>query len=346
QPMAVTFTGDASLRRRPMARVITPLQQFGARAHGRSGGRLPLTLIGAADPVPIRYTLPVASAQVKSAVLLAGLNTPGMTEVIEPERTRDHTERMLRGFGARLEVEDMAEGGRRIRLQGQPELVGQTLVAPADPSSAAFPLVAALLVAGSDVRAIGVGVNPTRVGLFETLEEMGADLTRLDAREEGGEPVADLRARFSTLQAVRPPPSRAPSMIDEYPILAVAAAFAEGTSVFEGLAELRVKETDRLSAMARGLAACGVDVEERADALVVHGRGPSGVRGPEPGAPPIATELDHRIAMAFAVLGLAARNPTRLDDAGPISTSFPGFIELIGALGGRFETAGAAGDCS
>ena len=334
---ATTFTGDASLRKRPMARVTDPLALFGARAYGRSGGRLPLTMIGAADPAPVSYRLPVASAQVKSAVLLAGLNTPGVTEVIEPEATRDHTERMLQGFGAELTVEPAESGGRRIRLTGQPELRAQSIRVPSDPSSAAFPIVAGLLVEGSEVRAPAIGLNPTRAGLYQTLREMGADLVFENERLEGGEPVADLVARFSSLKAVSPPPARAPSMIDEYPVLAVAAAFAEGVSVFEGLAELRVKETDRLAATARGLAACGVEVEEREDALVVHGRGPKGVAGPSAGAPPIPTELDHRIAMAFAVMGMAARRPVRLDDAGPIATSFPIFVELMRGLGAELE---------
>lgn len=335
--IAATFTGDASLRRRPMGRVTEPLAAFGAQAYGRAGGRLPLTMVGCADPAPVSYRLPVASAQVKSAVLLAGLNTPGITEVIEPEATRDHTERMLMGFGAELEIEPMVEGGRRIRLTGQPELKGQSIRVPSDPSSAAFPLVAGLLVEGSEVSVQAIGLNPTRAGLYETLREMGADLTFANERLEGGEPVADLTARFSTLQAVSPPAERAPSMIDEYPILAVAAAFAEGTSVFEGLAELRVKETDRLAAVARGLAQCGVSIEERPDALVVHGLGPKGVVGPEQGAAPIATELDHRIAMSFAVMGMAAQRPTVLDDGAPIATSFPTFAELMRGLGAEIE---------
>ena len=338
--IAATFTGDASLRKRPMGRVTDPLALFGARAYGRSGGRLPLTMVGAADPAPVSYTLPVASAQVKSAVLLAGLNTPGVTTVIEPEATRDHTERMLRGFGAQLDIEPIKGGGRRIALTGQPELIGQIIRVPSDPSSAAFPIVAGLLVEGSEVRAQAVGLNPTRAGLYETLKEMGADLVFENEREEGGEPVADLVARFSTLKPVAPPPSRAPSMIDEFPILFVAAAFAEGVSEFAGLEELRVKETDRLSAMAAGLAACGVRVEERPDALIVHGLGPKGVVGPKSDAPPIATELDHRIAMSFAVLGLAAQNPVRLDDASPIATSFPSFTPLMRRLGADLEQRG------
>lgn len=335
--LTATFTGDASLRKRPMGRVVDPLALFGARAFGRSGGRLPLTMVGAADPAPVSYTLPVASAQVKSAVLLAGLNTPGATTVIEPEATRDHTERMLQGFGATLNIEPLAEGGKRITLTGQPELIGQQIQVPSDPSSAAFPIVAGLLVEGSEIRAPAIGLNPTRAGLYETLRDMGADLVFENERLEGGEPMADLIARFSTLNPVSPPPARAPSMIDEFPILFVAAAFADGTSVFEGLEELRVKETDRLAAMARGLEACGVEVEERKDALVVHGKGPKGVVGPAPDAPAIPTELDHRIAMSFAVLGFAAQRPVTLDDAAPIATSFPSFAALMRGLGAVLE---------
>ena len=329
-PISACFTGDASLRRRPMGRITDPLALFGAEAHGRAGGRLPLVLIGAADPAPVRYRLPMASAQVKSAVLLAGLNAPGVTEVIEPEATRDHTERMLRGFGAEVTVEDTPEG-RLIRLTGQPELTAQTLAVPRDPSSAAFPLAAALLVDGSDVRLPGIAMNPTRTGLILTLQEMGADLTVERPREEGGEPSADLLARFSTLRGVEVPPDRAPSMIDEYPMLAVLAAFAEGTTVMRGIGELRVKESDRIAATARGLEALGVTVDETGDSLTVHGLGPAGV----PGGGMVATHLDHRIAMAFLVAGLATRRPVTVDDAAPIATSFPDFIPLMTRLGAR-----------
>ena len=326
--VTATFTGDASLRRRPMGRVTEPLALFGAEAWGREGGRLPMTVRGARDPVPVEYRLPVASAQVKSAVLLAGLNAPGETVVIEPEATRDHTERMLRGFGATVAVED-APGARRIALTGQPELRPQAIAVPRDPSSAAFPAAAGLIVEGSEVFLPGIGLNPTRAGLFGTLREMGADLALENGREEGGEPVADLRARFSSLKGIEVPPERAPSMIDEYPILSVVAAFAEGRTVMRGVRELRVKESDRIDAMARGLEACGVAVEEDEDTLIVHGRGPGGVRG---GAR-VEARLDHRIAMSFLCLGLAAREPVTVDDAGPIATSFPDFRRLMTALG-------------
>ncbi|MEM1315871.1 MAG: 3-phosphoshikimate 1-carboxyvinyltransferase [Pseudomonadota bacterium] len=336
-PISACFTGDASLRSRPMGRVTDPLAEFGAEARGREGGRLPLVLTGARDPLPIRYRLPVASAQVKSAVLLAGLNAPGVTEVIEPEATRDHTERMLTGFGAQVSVEP-TEDGRLIRLTGQPQLLGQSLAVPRDPSSAAFPICAALLVEGSEVRVPGVGLNPTRAGLYETLQEMGADLSFENRREEGGEPVADLVARFSALEGVEVPPERAPSMIDEYPILSVLAAFAEGTTVMRGVTELRVKESDRIDAMARGLEALGARVEETEDTMTVHGLGPKGL----PGGATVGTRLDHRIAMSFLVAGLAAKAPVSLDDASPIATSFPSFLPLMEALGAVFLRRNAA----
>ncbi len=327
-PITATFTGDASLRKRPMGRVTDPLSLFGARAFGRKGGRLPMTLIGAADPVPVRYAVPVPSAQVKSAVLLAGLNAPGRTVVIENEPTRDHSERMLRGFGAELTVEDTAEG-RVITLTGQPELRPQTVAVPRDPSSAAFPVCAALIVEGSDIRVPGVSQNPTRNGLYTTLVEMGADIAFENPREEGGEPVADLRVRFSLLRGIEVPEDRAASMIDEYPILSVAAAFAEGRTVMRGVRELRVKESDRIDAMARGLEACGVRVEEEEDVLVVHGMGPGGV----PGGATCKTHLDQRIAMSFLVLGLASRQPVGVDDGSPIASSFPAFEGLMAGLG-------------
>ncbi len=333
-PISACFTGDASLRSRPMGRVTEPLALFGARAQGRAGGRLPLVLTGAADPAPVSYRLPVPSAQVKSAVLLAGLNAPGVTEVIEREPTRDHTERMLRGFGAHVEI-GRDGPDRVIRLSGRPELTGRTIAAPRDPSSAAFPVCAALIVEGSDVLVPGVCLNPTRAGLYETLREMGADLAFENPREEGGEPVADLRARFSSLRGIETPPERAPSMIDEYPILAVAAANAEGRTVMRGVRELRVKESDRIDAMARGLEACGVTVEEDEDTLIVHGMGPGGV----PGGATCAARLDHRIAMSFLCLGLAARRPVTVDDAGPVATSFPSFRPLMETLGARFDEA-------
>jgi 3-phosphoshikimate 1-carboxyvinyltransferase len=326
-PITATFTGDASLVKRPMGRVTGPLALFGARAHGRQGGRLPMTVIGAAEPVPVRYTLPVPSAQVKSAILLAGLNAPGQTVVIEPEATRDHTERMLKGFGAEVTVEDTPEG-RVITLTGQPELNPQTVHVPRDPSSAAFPAVAALMVPGSEVAIPGVSRNPTRDGLYRTLLEMGADLTFENAREEGGEPVADLRLRHTgRLRGVETPPERAASMIDEFPILAALAATAEGATVMRGVKELRVKESDRIDAMARGLEACGVRVEEDQDTLIVHGM------AQVPGGARVAVHLDHRIAMSFLCLGLVTERPVTVDDAGPIATSFPAFEGLMTGLG-------------
>ena len=331
-PISATFTGDASLRKRPMGRVTDPLALFGARAHGRQGGRLPMTIVGAADPMPVRYTVPMPSAQVKSAVLLAGLNAPGQTVVIEKEATRDHTERMLRGFGAELSVEDTPEG-RIITLQGQPELVAQRVAVPRDPSSAAFPVCAALIVPGSEILVPGVSQNPTRNGLFTTLVEMGADITFENPREEGGEPVADLRVRHSSLKGVEVPPARAASMIDEYPVLSVVAACATGTTVMRGVKELRVKESDRIDAMARGLEACGVRIEEDEDMLTVHGLGPDNV----PGGATCKTHLDHRIAMSFLVLGLAAQRPVSVDDGSPIATSFPVFEGIMAGLGADIQ---------
>jgi 3-phosphoshikimate 1-carboxyvinyltransferase len=330
--IAATFTGDASLRARPMGRVTDPLALFGARAVGRRGGRLPLTLVGAADPLPVQYTTPVPSAQVKSAVLLAGLNAPGDTVVIEREATRDHTERMLAGFGAALTSEVTPEG-RVITLRGQPELAPQAIVVPRDPSSAAFPVAAALLAPGSHVRVTGIGLNPTRAGFFETLTEMGADLAFENRREEGGEPVADLVVRHGPLRGIEVPPERAAAMIDEYPVLAALAATAEGRTMMRGVRELRVKESDRIDAMARGLEACGVAVEEGEDWFAVEGRGADGV----PGGATVESRLDHRIAMAFLCLGLAARAPVTVDDAGPIATSFPDFVPLMRRLGATIE---------
>ncbi|WP_179380180.1 3-phosphoshikimate 1-carboxyvinyltransferase [Jannaschia marina] len=335
---SVTYTGDASLRKRPMARVTDPLALFGAVAHGRTGGRLPMTVVGAAEPVPVRYVTPVASAQVKSAVLLAGLNAPGETVVIEREATRDHSERMLRGFGAEIETRKTAEGNE-ITLVGRPELRPQVIEVPRDPSSAAFPVCAALITPGSDVLVPNIGLNPTRAGLFETLREMGADLTYENAREEGGEPVADLRAKFSPdLQGIEVPPARAASMIDEYPILSVVAANAAGTTVMRGVAELRVKECDRIDAMATGLRAAGVTVRDGADWWEVDGRGAGGVEG----GTTVAVHLDHRIAMSFLCAGFAAKRAITVDDAGPIATSFPIFRALMEGLGARFEHATAA----
>ncbi|ETX29907.1 3-phosphoshikimate 1-carboxyvinyltransferase [Roseivivax isoporae] len=335
--IAATFTGDASLNGRPMARVTDPLALFGAQAFGRSGGRLPMTILGASDPLPVRYAVPVPSAQVKSAVLLAGLNAPGETVVIEREATRDHSERMLAGFGAEVRVEDTDEG-RVITLTGQPELRPQEIVVPRDPSSAAFPVCAALITEGSDVLVPNIGLNPTRAGLFTTLQEMGADLTFENPREEGGEPVADLRARFSPgMKGIEVPPERAASMIDEYPVLSAVAACAEGRTLMTGVRELRVKESDRIDAMAKGLRACGVEVEEGEDWWAVTGRGAGGV----PGGATVESRLDHRIAMSFLVLGLAAQARITVDDAGPIATSFPVFEPLMTALGARIARGGA-----
>ena len=331
--MTATFTGDASLRKRPMGRVTDPLALFGTRAYGRQGGRLPMTVVGAANPVPVRYALSVASAQVKSAVLLAGLNAPGETVVIEREPTRDHSERMLLGFGAELHIEKGAEG-HIITLKGRPELRPQSVAVPRDPSSAAFPVCAALIVEGSDILVPGVSQNLTRNGLYITLVEMGAEIAFLNPREEGGEPVADLRVRFSgNMQGIEVPPERAPSMIDEYPILSVVAAFASGKTVMKGVKELRVKESDRIDAMARGLEACGVRIEEDEDTLIVHGMGPGGM----PGGATCATHLDHRIAMSFLVAGMAAQKPVSVDDASPILTSFPIFEGLMKDLGAQLS---------
>jgi len=328
-PITATFTGDASLNKRPMARVTDPLALFGAQAVGRSGGRLPMTIVGAHDPLPVRYTVPVPSAQVKSAVLLAGLNAPGQTVVIEQEATRDHTERMLAGFGAQITTEDTDEG-RVITLTGQPELTPQTIVVPRDPSSAAFPVCAALITEGSDVLVPNIGLNPTRAGLFTTLREMGADLSYENQREEGGEPVADLRARFSPkMTGIEVPPERAASMIDEYPVLSVVAAFAKGDTVMRGVKELRVKESDRIEAMATGLRANGVEVEDGPDWWIVKGLGMGNV----PGGAICASHLDHRIAMSFLVMGLATQSPVHVDDGGPIATSFPVFEPLMADLG-------------
>ncbi|MEL6607435.1 MAG: 3-phosphoshikimate 1-carboxyvinyltransferase [Pseudomonadota bacterium] len=330
-PISVTYTGDASLNKRPMARVTDPLALFGTRAVGRAGGRLPMTLVGAAEPVPVRYTVPVPSAQVKSAVLLAGLNAPGQTVVIEQEATRDHTERMLVGFGADVSVEETDEG-RVITLTGQPELQPQTIIVPRDPSSAAFPVCAALIVPGSDVLVPNIGLNPTRAGLYFTLQDMGADLTFENMREEGGEPVADLRARYSpAMRGIEVPAERAASMIDEFPILSVVAAFANGRTHMLGVKELRVKESDRIAAMADGLRANGVEVEDTEDTMTVIGT------GSVPGGATCASHLDHRIAMSFMCLGMASDAPVSVDDGSPIATSFPIFESLMGDLGARIE---------
>jgi 3-phosphoshikimate 1-carboxyvinyltransferase len=334
QAATAFVTGDASLRRRPMNRVVEPLSRFGARFATRAGGRLPLAVTGASDPIPIEYRLPVPSAQVKSAVLLAALNTPGATTVIEPQPTRDHTERMLGHFGAAVAVASAADG-KRITIEGFPELSAATIIVPGDPSSAAFPLVAALLVPGSEATVEGVGVNPLRSGLLECLREMGADIALLNERDAGGEPVADLFVRAGPLHGAEIPAERAPRMIDEYPVLAVAAACARGRTVMRGLAELRVKESDRLAAIASGLSDCGVRVAVDGDTLTVDGDG-----RPPLGDASITTQLDHRIAMAFLVLGLAARRSVRIDDARPIRTSFPDFVPLMTRLGAVFRETG------
>jgi 3-phosphoshikimate 1-carboxyvinyltransferase len=337
-PLTAVLTGDASLRRRPMARVTEPLSACGAAFIAREGGHLPLTVIGARDPLPLDYRLPVPSAQVKSAVLLAGLNAPGETRVVEREATRDHSERMLGYFGAairRREIDDEGHRAHEIVLAGQPELVGRPVKVPADPSSAAFPLVAALLLPGSEVRLPAVGMNPQRSGLITTLQEMGGDIVVENLREEGGEPVADLVARGSRLTGVEVPAERAPSMIDEYPILAMAAAAASGRTVMHGLGELRVKESDRLAAVARGLARCGVTVEEQPESLTVDG---CGGRPPGGNSAAVETELDHRIAMSFLVLGLAAERPVLIDDMTPVATSFPDFADLMEGLGAELAS--------
>ena len=318
-PITATFVGDASLSKRPMGRVIEPLSLMGADITASPGGRLPLMLRGASPAVPIEYRLPVASAQVKSAVLLAGLNTPGITTVIEPVPTRDHSERMLRGFGADLTVDVDADGTRTIRLRGEAELRPQTIDVPGDPSSAAFFIVAALLVPGSELTIENVGLNPTRAGLIEVLRAMGGSIEELNPREVGGEPVADLLVKHSPLKGIEVDPAIAPSMIDEFPVLFVAAALAEGRTVTSGLDELRVKESDRLSAMAAALTAAGARVTETADGLIIDGTGGE----PLEGGGPIATHLDHRIAMSMAVAGLASYHGVEVDDTRPIATSFP-----------------------
>ena len=322
------MTGDASLRRRPMGRIIGPLERMGARFEARSGGRLPFALIGARDPLPIEYRLPMPSAQVKSAVLLAGLNAPGETRVIEAAPSRDHTERLLRRFGALVGVEADSDGGNVIAVTGYPELQPCALTVPGDPSAAAFPLAAALIVPGSDIVIRKVGVNPGRIGLIATLREMGASIEMGPRRELGGEPLADIAVRAGPLRGVEVPAARAPSMIDEYPILSVVAACAEGTTRLRGLGELRVKESDRLGATAAGLRAAGVTVTERDDGLDIVGRG-----GPPLGGGQVATHLDHRIAMAFLVLGMASEKPMSVDDGSMIGTSYPGFVADMNRLG-------------
>jgi len=331
-PITAVFDGDASLRARPMRRVLDPLALMGAKAiAGGDGGRLPLRLQGARDPLPIEYRTPVASAQIKSAVLLAGLAAPGQTTVIEQEASRDHTELMLKHFGAGIVTTAEGAHGRRITLTGQPELHGAKVVVPADPSSAAFPLVAALIVAGSDLVLSDVMTNPLRTGLFTTLREMGASIEETGQRGDAGEPMAQLRVRASRLRGVEVPPERAPAMIDEYLVLAVAAAFAEGTTVMRGLQELRVKESDRLEATAAMLRVNGVKVEISGDDLIVEGR------GHVPGGGLVATHMDHRIAMSALVMGLASDKPVKVDDTAFIATSFPDFIPMMRRLGAEFS---------
>lgn len=331
-PIVATFDGDASLRSRPMRRIVDPLELMGARVTGSGdGGRLPLTLAGARDPLPILYRSPVASAQIKSAVLLAGLAAPGVTTVIETEASRDHTELLLKHFGAEIVSEPEGPHGRRISLTGQPELTGAPVVVPADPSSAAFPMVAALIVPGSDIVLADVMTNPLRTGLFKTLREMGGVIEETEARGDSGEPMAHFRVQASRLKGVEVPPERAPAMIDEYLVLAVAAAFAEGPTTMRGLHELRVKESDRLEATAAMLRVNGVQVEVSGDDLIVHGR------GHVPGGGLVATHMDHRIAMSALVMGLASDRPVTIDDTAFIATSFPDFIPMMRRLGAEFS---------
>lgn len=332
--LTATFTGDASLSGRPMNRVIEPLSQMGASFEASAGGTLPLMLRGASPAVPINYRLPVASAQVKSAVLLAGLNTPGITTVIEPVATRDHTERMLAGFGAKLEIGE-EKGERVISVHGEANLAPMDVEVPGDPSSAAFFLVAASIVPGSDLVIENVGMNPTRAGIVTVLRQMGADIEEHSPREVGGEPVADLRVRHAPLSGVEVDPDIVPSMVDEFPVLFVAAALAQGTTVTRGLEELRVKESDRISVMSAALTAAGARVEESEDGLTIHGTGGEPLRGTANRS--VATRLDHRIAMSMAVAGLASRDGVQIDDTAPIATSFPTFIQLLDAAGKASE---------
>ena len=326
-PITATFIGDASLSGRPMGRVIDPLATMGADITASPGGKLPLMVRGICPAVPITYTLPVASAQVKSAILLAGLNTPGITRVIEPVATRDHSERMLQGFGAALTVEDTPEG-KVISITGEAELTPQDIVVPGDPSSAGFWLVAGSIVPGSDLIVRNVGLNPTRTGLITALRLMGADITEIDPRTVGGEPVADLRVRHAPLTAITVPADLAPSMIDEYPVLFVAAAYATGTTVARGAHELRVKESDRIATMAAALGACGVQIQEHDDGLEIIGSGGAAI----PGGAQVASKLDHRIAMSMTVAGLAAADAITVDDITPVATSYPAFFDSLATL--------------
>ena len=335
--LTATMTGDASLSSRPMERVMEPLRHIGAEFTARSGGQLPITITGTPSALPGDETLKVASAQVKSAILLAGLNAAGNTIVVEPRPSRDHTEKMLSFFGADVRSEENTDGSRKITLVGQPEITGRDIVVPGDISSAAFPIVAALITPGSDVTIENVSINPLRAGLLHSLSEMGADIEIKNTRDIAGEPVADLQVRASQLKGATIPASRAPAMIDEYPILAVAAACAEGTSIFEGVGELRVKESDRLAAMAEGLQECGVETAATEDTLTIYGT--DKIPGKIAGGVTIASQLDHRIAMSYLVLGLASENPVTIDDGSPIETSFPGFLGLMNKLGATMAEA-------
>jgi len=331
--ITATFTGDASLNRRPMARITEPLNLFGAKTYGRRLGKLPITVVGAASAVPITYQTPVASAQIKSSILFAGLNTAGETIVIEKEKTRDHTERMLQGFGAEVETETTSTG-HMVRIKGYPELLPQEIKVPRDPSSAAFPVCAALITEGSDVLVPNIGLNPTRSGLFETLREMNANITFENESFQGGEPVADIRAKFSpNMMGIDVPPERAASMIDEYPILSVVASFAKGKTVMREVNELRVKESDRIDAMAKGLRSNGLSIQEGEDWWSVEGREIDGVKG----GGLCETFLDHRIAMSFLILGMASKSSVKIDDSSPITTSFPIFESLMAELGANFQ---------
>jgi 3-phosphoshikimate 1-carboxyvinyltransferase len=331
--ITATFTGDASLNRRPMARITEPLNLFGAKTYGRRHGKLPITVVGAASAVPITYQTPVASAQIKSSILFAGLNTAGETIIIEKEKTRDHTERMLQGFGAEVETETTSTG-HMVRIKGYPELLPQEIKVPRDPSSAAFPVCAALITEGSDVLVPNIGLNPTRSGLFETLREMNANITFENESFQGGEPVADIRAKFSpNMMGIDVPPERAASMIDEYPILSVVASFAKGKTLMREVNELRVKESDRIDAMAKGLRSNGLSIEEGEDWWSVEGREIDGVNG----GGICETFLDHRIAMSFLILGMASKSSVKIDDSSPITTSFPIFESLMAELGANFQ---------
>lgn len=333
-PIMAVFTGDASLRSRPMFRVTKPLSEFGAQFITRSDGLLPITATGATNPVPIKHQLSVKSAQVKSAVLLAGLNAPGQTEVTESGDTRDHTERMLKSFGANINIERQ-DSESKIILDGYSDLAAQSISIPSDPSSAAFPLAAALMIENSDIRITGVGINPTRIGFFDTVQEMGAPITISAHQEAAGEPMADIHVTHSPLQGVEVPPERATRMIDEYPILAALAAYADGDTVMRGIGELRLKESDRIHAMVQGLNRCGVETSEAEDQLTIHGRGAASVAG----GVMCQTYMDHRIAMSFLCLGLASHAPISIDDAAPIETSFPNFVSIMNGLGANFRPA-------